>query len=105
MLYEVITLMIVLGIRILGFRIASLRKTFYHSFIIAIWFSITMGFLFIDSVDANYLLLGGAHGYFMSKWMVSAIGNIGLAIVLIAILLTYLSVNFESFYLLRNNFV
>jgi len=96
--FSLIILLFVIGFRLLGARILPFRKTFVHCFIVSIWLSITLGFIFISSVNDQYLLLGGTHGYFMSKWLQSSIGAVGTIILLLVSLITYLSVTFEAFY-------
>ncbi len=96
--FTLIVVLFVTGFRLLGARILPLRKTVIHCFVISVWLSVTLGFLFISSVNDQYLLLGGTHGYFMSKWLQSSIGAVGTIILLLVSLITYLSVTFEAFY-------
>ncbi len=96
--FSIVLLLFVIGFRMLGARILPLRKTFLHCFVVSIWLSVALGFLFIGSINDQYLLLGGAHGYFMSKWLTAAIGGVGTVILLIVTLIVYLSVTFESFF-------
>ncbi|MCU4155596.1 DNA translocase FtsK 4TM domain-containing protein [Carboxylicivirga sp. A043] len=96
--FAIVLLLFVIGFRLLGARILPLRKAIAHCIIISLWLSITLGFIFISSINDQYLLLGGAHGYFMSKWLTASIGGVGTVILLIVSLVTYLSVTFESFY-------
>ncbi|MBK3515753.1 FtsK/SpoIIIE family DNA translocase [Carboxylicivirga marina] len=96
--FALVLLLFVIGFRLLGARILPLRKTFVHCFVVSIWLSIALGFIFISSINDQYLLLGGAHGYFMSKWLTASIGGVGTVILLMVALVTYLSVTFESFY-------
>jgi len=92
-----IFIIIVLGLRLLGARLLPLRKSLIHSLVIAIWVSITLGFLFLKTVDDQYLLLGGAHGYYVSRWLTALLGYAGISIFIIATLLIYLTVAFENF--------
>ncbi|MBR8535198.1 DNA translocase FtsK 4TM domain-containing protein [Carboxylicivirga sediminis] len=96
--FSVVLLLFVIGFRLLGARVLPLRKTFLHCFVISVWLSVALGFLFISSVNDQYLLLGGTHGYFMSKWLTAAIGGVGTVILLLVTLLIYLSVTFDSFF-------
>ncbi|MCG8580703.1 MAG: DNA translocase FtsK [Bacteroidales bacterium] len=96
--FTIVLLLFVIGFRLLGARIVPLRKAFIHCIIVSLWLSATLGFIFISSVNDRYLLLGGAHGFFMSKWLTASIGGVGTVILLIVTLVTYLSVTFESFY-------
>ena len=96
--FSVVIVLFVVGFRLLGARILPLRKTFIHCFVVSVWFSITLGFFFLSSVNDQYLLLGGTHGFFMSKWLQASIGAVGTVILLTVSLITYLAVTFEAFY-------
>ncbi|TRX71306.1 DNA translocase FtsK [Carboxylicivirga sp. M1479] len=96
--FSVVLILFVIGFRLLGARILPLRKTMVHCFVASVWLSVALGFIFISSINDQYLLLGGAHGFFMSKWLTAAIGGVGTVILLIVSLVAYLSVTFESFY-------
>lgn len=67
-----------LGIRLLNYRLLSLRKSIKYSLILIIWVSIATGFLFNNSV----FMPGGLHGYFMSNWMNAFVGKLGTSFVL-----------------------
>ena len=94
----IIFLLFITGARLMGSRLLPLRKTFYHVTFIVIWTSVTMGFVTMSSINDHYLALGGAHGYFISIWLTSAIGYIGTFLLILISLITYLSITFESFY-------
>ena len=96
--FSLVILLFVIGFRLLGARILPLRKTFVHCFVISVWLSVALGFLFIGSVNDQYLLLGGTHGFFMSKWLQASIGAVGTVILLLVSLITYLAVTFDTFY-------
>ncbi|WP_068473878.1 DNA translocase FtsK [Saccharicrinis aurantiacus] len=94
---SIIAVLIVLAFRLFRIRITSLKKTVLNSFFITAWLSTFLGYLFISSVNDRYLLLGGEMGYFTSKWIVSALGNVGIILVLCFTLTTYLAFTFEGF--------
>ncbi|MCU4176628.1 DNA translocase FtsK 4TM domain-containing protein [Carboxylicivirga sp. N1Y90] len=96
--FSLILILFVVGFRLMGARILPLKQTVIHSFVVTIWLSVTLGFLFISNTDDQYLLLGGTHGYFISKWLGSSIGIVGTAILLLIYLLVYLSITFEAVY-------
>ncbi len=87
----------IIGFRLMGARIMPLRKTIWHSFIIIVWVSITLGFTFFWMSDEFYFLLGGYHGYYVSKWLMSIIGIIGTALLLLITLLIYLAATIPGF--------
>ncbi len=93
----IVALLIVVAFRLLNVKIASIRKTALHCFFITAWMSTFLGYAFISSVNDQYLLLGGEIGYFVSKWIVSAIGNVGMVLTLLFSLIIYLGLTFEKF--------
>ncbi|TLX72641.1 DNA translocase FtsK [Labilibacter sediminis] len=87
----------VIAFRMINVKLAPLKKTLIHCFFIGAWLSILMGYIFNSSVNDHYMLLGGEMGYFMSKWLVSAIGNVGIILFLLFTLLIYLTFSFDQF--------
>lgn len=81
----------------LGARVLPLGKTIFHSALITIWLSVTMGFFFLHSTDDKYLLMGGAHGLHVSQWLKSSIGWIGTLFLIIVSLISYLALVFDDF--------
>ncbi len=65
------------GLYVMGVKKVSLRRQLAYCISFAIWGSIALGFVSGKLSDRWYLLAGGTHGYFMSKWLTSAIGGIG----------------------------
>ncbi|MGM0377329.1 MAG: DNA translocase FtsK 4TM domain-containing protein [Bacteroidota bacterium] len=95
--FSVVVLIFIGGLKLLGARIIKFSTAFFHSAIITIWISLTLGFFFLDSVNDQYLLLGGAHGYFLSHWLTAAIGKIGTGIFILVSLISYLAFGFDWF--------
>ncbi|MFO8000286.1 MAG: DNA translocase FtsK [Marinilabilia sp.] len=95
--FSFIILLFIGGLKLLGAKIVRFSTAFFHGAIITIWFSLTLGFFFIDSVNDQYLLLGGAHGYFLSQWLTAAIGWAGTFILILVWLISYLSFCFDWF--------
>ncbi|TCO06932.1 FtsK/SpoIIIE family DNA translocase [Natronoflexus pectinivorans] len=95
--FSFVFLLFVTGFRLLGARILPLSKTLIHASIITIWVSVSMGFFFMETMEDKYLLLGGAHGFHVSDWLISTIGHIGTFILILISLVIYLTVNFEWF--------
>ena len=69
--------LVVVGFRLYGMRILSLRKTFLWTLLGLIWFSLFFGFFFVRGYDDSHLYLGGIHGYYVTQWLSSAIGKFG----------------------------
>ena len=95
--FVIVFALLVIAFRLINVKLASLRKTIIHCFFVGIYFSVFLGYVFKGSINSQYLLPGGEMGYFMSKWLLSAIGNVGLILVLVFGLVTYLTFTFEQF--------
>ena len=95
--FSFIFLFFVIGLRLLGARILSLQKSIFHAALITIWFSVVFGFLFLDSLNDEYLLLGGAHGYHVSLWLKSTLGWFGTLLLILLVFVIYMAVNFVWF--------
>lgn len=84
------------GLRLLKVRILPLRKTFFVCLFGAILLSITLAFATSFKGTSSLLGngLGGAHGFFISRWLVAHIGSVGTAIVLLfALILLAIFIN------------
>ncbi len=95
--FSLIFLIFITGLRMLGARILPLRKTLFHTALISIWLSATLGFFFLNTLTDKYLLLGGAHGFMVSNWLKSSIGWIGTFLIIFLALIVYMAINFEWF--------
>ncbi|ASB50919.1 FtsK/SpoIIIE family DNA translocase [Alkalitalea saponilacus] len=95
--FSFVFLLFITGFRLLGARVLPLSKTLIHASIITIWVSVSMGFFFMETMEDKYLLLGGAHGFHVSHWLISTIGHIGTFILILISLVIYLTINFEWF--------
>lgn len=89
-------LIVIAGLRVLSVRIASFRSQLIFCICFAIWGSITLGFVFSRFSDSFYAFAGGAHGYFMSKWLTCIIGPVGTSFVLLFILFVYLATKIDT---------
>lgn len=92
-----ILIFFIIGIKLLGVKLLPVRKTILHAVLITIWLSVTLGFVFINTIDDQYLLLGGAHGYYVSRWLISILGYIGTVIFILITAIIYLSASYEWF--------
>jgi DNA segregation ATPase FtsK/SpoIIIE, S-DNA-T family len=91
--FSIIFLLVIIGFRFLRIRLLDLSKSIKYAIVYSIWISIAMGYFFGDA----YFSLGGAHGYFMSKWLNAFIGKVGTAFFLIITLITILAFSFDNF--------
>jgi len=96
--FSVILFLTVLGMRFLKYMLLPLRKTARYSLLATILASITFGFLTTASESEDFLLwdanLSGLHGYYISKWISSVIGNVGMFFLLI---ISYLALFIYTF--------
>jgi S-DNA-T family DNA segregation ATPase FtsK/SpoIIIE len=95
--FSVVILLFLGGLKLLGAKIVKFSKAVMHASLITIWLSLTLGFFFIDSVNDQYLLLGGAHGFFLSRWLSSAVGWAGTFILILVAIVSYFSFCFDWF--------
>ena len=94
--FSFLYLLVVLSLRFWGIKIQSLRKTIIYTLLFCIWFSVLMSFLFIKSTSHSFLFLGGVHGYFISEWLISLIGNIGTLFLVVLSFLTLITFGFQN---------
>ncbi len=95
--FSVVVLLFMVGLKLLGARIIKISTAFLHAALITIWLSLTFGFFFIDSVNDQYLLFGGAHGFFLGKWLTASIGWAGTLIFIFVSFVSYFSFCFDWF--------
>ena len=76
-------LLIIIALRIIDFRPALLSKSVRIGIIGMILGSLTLGFLFDEKWNIFGTGLGGAHGIYISRWIVSYLGKAGTALVLL----------------------
>lgn len=91
--FSVIFLIVLIGFRFLRIKLLPFWKSLKITIIYAIWISITLGFFFGEA----YFSLGGAHGYFMSRWLNAFIGKVGTSFFLLISLFTILAFSFDNF--------
>ena len=96
--YSFVLMLTVLGLYFFNMRVLPLGKTIKYSVIGTLWTSVTLSFIFND----NYLL-GGAHGYYLSNWLVSFLGRVGTALLLFIILAGFILFTFENSYVWLTN--
>ncbi|GAB7087123.1 FtsK/SpoIIIE family DNA translocase [Marinifilum fragile] len=94
--FSFLYVMVVLSLRSWGLKIQSIKKSILYTLLFSIWFSIGMAFVFVDSTSDSFLFLGGIHGFFISEWLVSTIGNVGTLFLLILSLLCLLTFGFQN---------
>ncbi|HJA13944.1 MAG TPA: DNA translocase FtsK 4TM domain-containing protein [Candidatus Butyricimonas faecavium] len=88
-------LLFIIGLHIAGRNIKKFGKKIIISFILIIWFSLLLGYIF-TFIPTGYVFPGGAHGYFVCFWLNSFIGEIGSLFLLIVSFAVILFFGFEN---------
>lgn len=78
------------GFRLLKIRLLPLGKLIRSGLIATILFSIIFGFIFNDTKGYLGSGLGGGHGYFLSRWLISFLGKTGTAFLLFVSLFAFI---------------
>lgn len=77
---------ILIAFRLLNLKWLPFGKTTRYLIFLTIWFSVALGYLF----GSNWFVLGGATGFFISKWLNSAVGEIGTFFILAITAFTFI---------------
>ena len=93
---SVLYILTVLSIRLFGLKMQSLKKSLLYTVLFSIWGSVLLAFLFVNSPTTSFLYLGGAHGYFISEWLISLIGNVGTLFVIIICFFSLVAFGFNN---------
>ncbi|MBI9058829.1 MAG: DNA translocase FtsK 4TM domain-containing protein [Labilibaculum sp.] len=94
--FSFLYLLVVVSLRFWNVKIQSLRKTILYTLLFSIWFSVLMSFFFVKSTSHSFLFLGGVHGFFISEWLISLIGNVGTLFLIVLSLLTLITFAFQN---------
>jgi S-DNA-T family DNA segregation ATPase FtsK/SpoIIIE len=95
-----IYLLITYGAKLLNRPIKALLSKTVKTLIVIIWLSVTLGFIFQHKYPELHLYPGGSYGYHISVWLNSLVGKIGTFFILFLILISYLIIRFDNFFLL-----
>jgi len=91
--FLLVLISLVAGLRLFNIARTSLRKCIRVSIILMIILSLSAGYLFRDMWDAN---IGGAHGYFVSQWLIASVGEFGTGIIILVLLMLFIVFTFSS---------
>lgn len=92
--FAMLAFVIVLALRLMNVRIYPVWKTFLHACFWTIWLSVFLSFTtspFLE--DKLFFALGGQHGDTVSRWLISYVGYLGIALLLLGTLLLYLVIS------------
>ncbi len=90
--FSIIFILILTGFRLWNIKLLPYRKSVKTAILSTIWLSFTLGYIF----GQKYFFLGGAHGYFLSKWFTSFAGNIGTILTIIITLFIFTIASFKN---------
>lgn len=76
------------GLKLMRVRIVRLGRWFVLCSLALMWFSLFFGFVFADY--DTFFLLGGRHGDYISRWLVSQIGIPGMGMLLLVTAICFL---------------
>jgi len=93
--FSIVLILSVLGLHLFNMKNIPLGKTIKYSIVATLWLSVSLSFIF----GSEYLLMGGAHGYFLSNWLVSFLGTVGTAFWLFIFLAAFILFTIENSYI------
>ncbi len=88
--YLILLFLVVAGLKLMKVHTFRLWKWFMCCSLLLIWFSLFLGFVFMDTYQDSFLYLGGMHGYNVSNWLISQIGVPGITLLLLAVAILFL---------------
>lgn len=90
--FSFIFLLVLFSLHLIKVKVMPVGKAVKYVIIGTLWTSVTLSFIFGDS----YLILGGSHGYHISSWLVSLLGSLGTAFVLLIVLGGFILFTFKN---------
>ncbi|KAA6338461.1 DNA translocase SpoIIIE [termite gut metagenome] len=81
---------VVLGLHLMRVREFRIWKWFFCCLFLLIWFSVFLGFTFMELYKDSFICWGGIHGYNASLWLMSQVGSPGTVMILLATGLCFL---------------
>ena len=82
--FFIIVFLIVAGMKLMKAYQFTLWKWFLSCTMLMVWSSITLAFLFGDTLGRSFLYPGGLHGYNVACWISSQIGTLGTLLLILA---------------------
>ena len=89
-------LLLLVGLRMLNFRIFPVWKTVKTGLIAIILFSVILSYIFGDSGGYLGSGLGGGHGFYISNWLNAFLGKAGTGFLLLLLLIAFLVFSFSG---------
>ena len=96
-------LFFLIGLSFWGIKPVKIGKNILYSLFLVIWLSVTLGLIFGSPEPGRFLYWGGQYGFFLSSWIASFIGIIGLVFIIIFTGITLVVIRFENSHLFFRN--
>ena len=87
--FFILVFLAISGLKLMRVRFVQLWKWFFACALLLIWFSVFVGFAFMDQYQDSFFYWGGQHGYNVSVWFISQIGRPGVWLLLVGIALCF----------------
>jgi S-DNA-T family DNA segregation ATPase FtsK/SpoIIIE len=81
--FFILVFLAVAGLKLMKVRVVRLWKWFFGCALLLVWFSVFLGYAFMSQYQDTFILWGGRHGYNVSLWLASQIGEPGITLVLL----------------------
>lgn len=81
--FFILIFLAVAGLKLMRVRVVHLWKWFIGCTLLLIWFSVALGFIFMNQYQDSFIFLGGMHGYNISNWLISQVGVPGISLILL----------------------
>lgn len=91
------------GLRFWDIKPVHFGKNLVYSLILIIWLSVSLGFVLGEPENGHFLYWGGRYGFFLSSWVASFIGKIGLVFLILFTGITLMVIRFENAHLFFRN--
>ena len=80
--FFILIFLAVAGLKLMRVRVVHLWKWFIGCTLLLVWFSVALGFIFMNQYQDSFIYLGGMHGYNISNWLISQVGIPGVWLIL-----------------------
>lgn len=81
--FFILIFLAVAGLKLMRVRVVHLWKWFIGCTLLLVWFSVGLGFIFMNQYQDSFIYLGGMHGYNISNWLISQVGVPGISLILL----------------------
>lgn len=88
--FFILIFLAVAGLKLMRVRIVRLWKWFIGCSLLLVWGSVLLGFAFMDNYQDSFIYLGGMHGYNVSRWLASQVGEPGVWMILLVTAICFL---------------